>query len=444
MQAELFLTRRSQMHSMPDVASMPICSGCRRQDRERLTTLGLALAALAAFLVLFGPRGDPADEEVMRPLSTESGPNGYKGAMAWLQQQGVTAISLQERYSVLDTGRSSPRGNLLITTMPHSLLTRPAETRALQRWIQQGNSLLILAALTHTPEWSMPQGYDPSFLATLSSLTGLQFSAAPAEVDESTAPGQAVVAPPTRQDLTVRLAKPAVREFIPAGQHPLVSGVATVESTSEFPASEWMAAATNGVALGLLESAEGEVPSLWLQSSGSGQIVVSTVASPFANKSIGAADNARLLANLVAWLTGSQGSVYFDDAHQGLVAFYDPQSFFGDPRLHRTLAWLLFLWLVFVLATQRMRPMRQRVTAPDITAFVARTGEFFARVLQPAETAKRMFANYFNTLAAVLPWPRTVRRYGSGSTCSLPWRLVTSMNWSGCTNGCRPVAARIS
>ena len=40
-----------------------------------------------------------------------------------------------------------------------------------------------------------------------------------------------------------------------------------------------------------------------------------------------------------------------DDAHQGLVSFYDPDKFFGDSRLHRTLLWLLGLWLVFVLGT---------------------------------------------------------------------------------------------
>ena len=52
---------------------------------------------------------------------------------------------------------------------------------------------------------------------------------------------------------------------------------------------------------------------------------------------------------------GANGRVIIDDAHQGLVSFYDPDKFFGDSRLHRTLLWLVGLWLVFVLGPRRLR-----------------------------------------------------------------------------------------
>jgi hypothetical protein len=138
------------------------------------------------------------------------------------------------------------------------------------------------------------------------------------------------------------------------------------------------------------------VPVLWVLPSGKGQIILSAYGSIFTNKTLGNDDNARLLANIVRWSVRDGGKFIIDDAHQGLVAFYDPTAFFGDRRLHLTLWWLLGLWLVFVLSSQRLRPALSKWNPVDITGFVRATGGFMARVLRPAVVGQQLFANFFN------------------------------------------------
>ena len=87
-----------------------------------------------------------------------------------------------------------------------------------------------------------------------------------------------------------------------------------------------------------------------------------------------------------------------DDAHQGLVAFYDPAAFFGDKRLHTSLWCLLALWFVFVLGSQRLRPAPGRWQPVDVTSFVRASGGFMARVIKPATAAQELFALFFNDL----------------------------------------------
>ena len=131
---------------------------------------------------------------------------------------------------------------------------------------------------------------------------------------------------------------------------------------------------------------------------GDGQVVVSAYGSLFTNKVLGERDNARLLANVTRWALGEKGRVIIDDAHQGLVSFYDPDKFYGDSRLHRSLLWLLALWLVFVLGPRRLRGSARAWNPLDVTSFVRATGGFMARVLRPAAAGQQLFANFFNEI----------------------------------------------
>jgi len=139
-------------------------------------------------------------------------------------------------------------------------------------------------------------------------------------------------------------------------------------------------------------------PAVWLKSWGDGQILVFAFASPFSNGAIAEKDNARLLSNIVARSRDRTGAVIFDDDHQGAVSYTDAKAFFHDPRLHRTLLWILVLWLLFVLGTQRMRPGMDVWNPADITTFIGVTGGFFASVLTPAAAGSQLFKNFFNTV----------------------------------------------
>src|SRR5687767_15036527 len=120
--------------------------------RERLVTLLLAAGALLAFYALWlRPAPSLGDGDLARPTTSERRGDGYSALFEWLRRSGVDAHSLRERYTVLETAQGSRRGNLLILTLPGVEVFRSEELRALDRWVRNGNTLLIMAALLDEP-----------------------------------------------------------------------------------------------------------------------------------------------------------------------------------------------------------------------------------------------------------------------------------------------------
>jgi hypothetical protein len=180
-----------------------------------------------------------------------------------------------------------------------------------------------------------------------------------------------------------------------------MQGVHSLRVVSDFPASRWRATPMDASAIlqiaDTADTADGE-GAIWVKQQGQGQIVTLAVAGLFSNREIGKVDNAKFLSNLVAWSLREGGVVIFDDAHQGSVSYYDAKAFYADPRLHRTLAWLVLLWLVFVLGVQGLRAHVNNWRPADVTAFVSTSGDFFASALTPAAAANRMLTNFFNSI----------------------------------------------
>lgn len=380
--------------------------------KERLITLALAIAAFAAFYALMAPKpSGPEAERPTRPTTIEAGPNGYLGLMRWLTAERVPMLSLRERYTKLQqlSDLSADSGNLMLTTAPQLYPLRQSEFVPLFQWVNEGNTLLIVAGLSDTPDWSMGEGMDVDFMENLEALTDLRFQ----QIPETPAQPEAKAVNPKAAEQDKQQKKATVRETMiattkydqpmrfemkPAGPHPLLEGVTTVGAVSEYPSAKWRAS-LEGQGQAVVELAHDPVsgvPVLWVLPSGNGQIILSAYGSIFTNKALGNDDNARLLANIVRWSVRDGGKFIIDDAHQGLVAFYDPTAFFGDRRLHATLWWLLGLWLVFVLSSQRLRAAVSTWNPVDITGFVRATGGFMARVLRPAVVGQQLFANFFN------------------------------------------------
>ena len=73
--------------------------------KERLITLGLAIAAFAAFYVLLAPKPEGPQERPTRPTSIESGPNSYLGLLRWLTAERVPVVAF-DHGAIADRIRS--------------------------------------------------------------------------------------------------------------------------------------------------------------------------------------------------------------------------------------------------------------------------------------------------------------------------------------------------
>jgi len=370
--------------------------------KERWLTLLLAAAALLLFYALVFPKPVPDAQKVSQPLSTDTGVAGEAALWRWLQAEQIPVVSLRYRYDHL---ASLPdgicgTGNVLITVMPHKLGIRKDEWQPLTHWIDAGNTLLVIAALDDTPYWS-PTG-DDEFLRQLTQLTQIKFEP---RLDKPDKPGTQTDAQKLQLELSHFLGTPLI-EIVPHGQHPLLSAVHTIHGSSDRQAARWKATdVAPALSLQLLQRSDSGAAVLFLNQRAKGQILVSTLASPFSNGQIDAADNAQLFSNIIAWSRSEQGSVIFDDAHQGLTAYYDPRAFFADPRLHRTLLWIVLLWLVFVLGPLPLRSVQSLWKPVSDTALIEASGRFYAAAVPAAEAARRLFENFFNGLRRRLNLP---------------------------------------
>jgi hypothetical protein len=351
--------------------------------KERLTTLACAVGALLLFGAMFlrgearlAPAGEPP-----RPTSAERRADGHYAAFEWLRSERIPAHSWRDRYERLLDGEQlpAPAGNLLVLTLPASVGIRSEEFLSLASWVRAGNTLLVLAALSDRPAWAnTPAGLTA---ADLSLLTGLEF--------ETSSPREATTGLRT-------FAEPRRAVLVPNRSHAYFEGVQSAVALSDAPAPTWAVKVPyDGFVLALARERSSGDEVFWTRPLGEGLIIVSGFSSVFTNRAIGDADNARLLANIVAANLGEGGTVLFDDLHQGLGGAYDPQQFYSDRRLYVSAAILVALWLVWVLGSTRLRTPVTRIPAPREAELVEASGSFFARVLSSDAAARALIEHFF-------------------------------------------------
>ena len=369
--------------------------------KERGITLLLAVGALAAFYALFFPKPQTQPLVAAVPLSTDKGPDGYWALWRWLDEERIPKASLRLQYDRLSGLLERPTGNLLLVTMPQRVATRTAEAAALEQWVARGNTLLIVAALEDDPAWAITTA-DPLMMERLQRITGLEFTARR-----------------DRKSAVQALAAGGI-DVHPLGDFPLLRNVRHL-ATLTYLSRSWTTSTVAGrLPLELAARSDDGDPVVWLERRGAGQIILCAVASPFSNAGVLRDDNAQLLANIVAWSRGPGGAVVFDDAHQGLTAYYDAKAFFADSRLHGTLGWIVLLWLAFVLGPQPLLARRREWQPLDETVYVEAGARYIAAVVRPADAAQRLVEDF-------LDWLRTRLRLESsdpGAATGAAWRWL--------------------
>jgi hypothetical protein len=384
-------------------------------------TLACALAALFLFGTLFLQGNTLAARRASLPTSVERADNGLLGLASWLQGEGVRTWSLRERFDALEHHRElAGPGNLLIVSLPAVTSVRREEAVALDRWISKGNTLLVLAAVRDRPGWAQSTWV---MRADLQALTELSLTAEVA-ADRKIAGARAGLPPqprtgPTRgpdaqrrsdqsaaadaMRLMTELATAERSILVPNRAHPFFSGVARVIAFSDYaPFPSTVALPRDGFALALGHVSETGQDAFWLRTKGAGTIIVCGFGSLFSNRALGTADNPRLLANVIAATVAAEGTVVFDDEHQGLTDAYDPARFYRDPRLYATLGVITAVWLVWVLGGTQLRMPLTRPATPREAELVRTTGLFLARVLQPAAAARRMLERFLGRVAVTV------------------------------------------
>jgi len=354
--------------------------------KDRLiTALGALLACVFVYGLFFGTN---RDVPVTRPVSTEPGRNGYVALADWLRESGIAVVSWQRRFDdLLDDGNGlAESGNVMLTTMPHLFEVRLGEQQTLNGWIRRGNTLLVLAAIDDTPEWSAAA--SGSFFDDLTAITGLVFT--PGYIDDDTSE-EAVPAPDV---------EPGEAVVLDALPHPLMAGVATLEGLSDEASAIWYAydpyEPGERPPIALANERRSRMGALYQLPVDEGQILLSLSASLLANHQIDEADNGRLVANLVAHHLGPGGAFVFDDMHQGLSALYNPAAFYSDPRLYATIAFLVAAWFVWLVgASNRIAPVHATETGPHQSDLLGAVGGFMARRLDRRDAGTLLFDDWF-------------------------------------------------
>ncbi len=195
----------------------------------------------------------------------------------------------------------------------------------------------------------------------------------------------------------------------PQSIHPVARHIQRVEVSDlpGIPPFRLVPAEKYRTTLVLLRDVETEAPALWQARVGGGTAWISRYADLFGNAGLGKRDNARLAANLVQASLKPGGVVMFDDMHQGLSDLYDPDAFFSDPRLHRTLGFMLAFWFLYIIGrSNRLAPMHARSIPPKAVDFVRALGGLFARRVDPTVVGFRLLADFFNEVRAQHGLPR--------------------------------------
>ena len=402
--------------------------------RERLTTLACALGAVLLLATLLLRSDALPARRASLPTSLERSDNGLLGLKSWLQREGIGTLALRQRFGAL-SANSALRlsGNLLIVSLPAVTSFRPEEAVALDRWLRNGNTVLVLAALRDRPAWARFPLAMASDLELITELRLIPSAEAPPEARGRSAAGSARGrgrADRKREDgaspesdaarlapLIGQLSPPEESTLVPNRAHAYFSGVTRALAFSDYaPVRYTLAIPRDGFALSLGHEAGSAEDAFWIRPHGEGTFIVSGFGSLFSNRALGKADNARLFANLIATSLAADGQVVFDDEHQGLSDDYDPARFYRDPRLYATLGVVIAVWLTWVLGGTRLQTARARAATPREAELVRTTGLYLARVLRPAAAARRLLEQFLERLGSATGRP--------GSEAATLWKWL--------------------
>lgn len=373
--------------------------------KDRLITLLGGIFALYLVITLLMP--PPSDTPPpSRAVSTDHGNRGLLGLKRWLEKSGVATKSLRNRYDELLADASLPQsGNLLIVHLPALAPPRERERELLLDWLREGNNILVLM-----------DREDAGWLGTMTDpvLSDLGFNFAPADSKPETP-----AAKNTKNRGVFATSGPKKLTLLPNQSLPLLNAVQKIEVSTAVNAPGDLVLRGEDryrAAFVLLREEVTRAPAFWQIRIGQGTGWISQYGHLLGNASLGGADNAQLLANIVSASILAGGKVIFDDMHQGVSDLYNPDVFFKDHRLHYTLLILVGLWLLYLVGrSNRLAPLNVSLPGARVADFTRAVGGLYARRLPAASVAQELAKRFFNEVR---------RRYHLPLTGEPVWEIL--------------------
>lgn len=369
--------------------------------KDRLLTFAAAVAALLLAIVILMPPHDAGDKDLSLPTTEDPGAYGLKGLKTWLEQGGIPLFSLRKRYPELaNSAALAERGNLLIVSLPLSREALRSEWQALTRWIGSGNSLLILGHSYNRQPWL---GADDCLCDAVRLLKELDWELTRLMPERAESENDSGGIKQRIESLQSGLQglKSVVTEIFPSTAISLTKEVERLESRM-MPAlmgEKWrLSTASDQLALRAFIT-ELDRTIVWQIEAGQGRIFLSLAGDIFSNEMLNRAGNARFFKNLLSLTLARDGRVIFDDYHFGLSDLYDPEQFFKDSRLHRTIGLVIVFWFIYALGySNRLAPVRAATAKVSVLDSVEAMAGFFAGRLDKKMVAQELTRHLLNDI----------------------------------------------
>jgi len=155
--------------------------------RDTLITLAGALLSFIVLVNLMSPQSEQL--VVSRPTTEDAGKHGLKALHSWLAENNFNIHSLRTPVTRIDQQTLPASGNLMVVSLPLAREPLDSEWLALNNWIRQGNSMIVLASLYHIPPWSKTHEWsrEHDIKHAISELTAEEFTLQRDAVEDSEA-----------------------------------------------------------------------------------------------------------------------------------------------------------------------------------------------------------------------------------------------------------------
>jgi len=379
-------------------------------------SITIAGALLSVFVLLNVLVPQQQHVPVSMPTSEDKGKHGFYAIHRWLMDSGVRTLSLRKPVHRIQGNVLPDSGNVMLLSLPYAKQALESEWSAINLWVEQGNTVLLLVAgLYAKPKWmSSDDVFTPIKKITADQFT-LTSNVMPVQRNDMKEQGESVVLSDLQEK--VNLFKPKRLKLSPAIKHLLFKNIVSLDSYY-FPyllqAREaedngmgvtFYSLASDAARLGMgLANVDEEILlndmnlsgvsehySMWLLPVGEGWVYLSAFPDLLSNQVLKKSQNAKWFTQLLQLHLSSSGYVIFNDYPFGLSELYDADAFFADKRLHYTFMFIAIFWLVYALAfSPRLAPVHITKRIPENKDFIEASAGFFSRRVKTRTVAEAL------------------------------------------------------